>query len=48
MTRDTEGKITGVSRKEITEAVLANDCGLIAEMLEGFDFVKDDTPPPFR
>ena len=44
----TEGKITGVSRREINEAIAANNHELVAEMLEGFDFVKDDTPPPFR
>ena len=44
----TEGKITGVSRWEINEAIAANNHELVAEMLEGFDFVKDDTPPPFR
>ena len=41
----TEGKITGVSRWEINEAIAANNHELVAEMLEGFDFVKDDTPP---
>lgn len=42
----TEGKITEVSRQEINEAIAANNHELVAEMLEGFDFVKDDTPPP--
>lgn len=41
----TEGKITEVSRQEINEAIAANNHELVAEMLEGFDFVKDDTPP---
>lgn len=44
----TEGKITGVSRREINEAIAANNHELVAEMLEGFDFVKDDTPPHFE
>lgn len=43
----TEGKITNVSRQEINEAIAANNHELVAEMLEGFDFVKDDTPPHF-
>ena len=44
----TEGKITEVSRQEINEAIAANNHELVAEMLEGFDFVKDDTPPHFE
>lgn len=43
----TEGKITEVSRQEINEAIADNNHELVAEMLEGFDFVKDDTPPHF-
>lgn len=44
----TEGKITEVSRREINEAIAANNHELVVEMLEGFDFVKDDTPPHFE
>lgn len=44
----TEGKITEVSRREINEAIAANNHELVAEMLERFGFVKDDTPPHFE
>lgn len=44
----TEGKITEVSKQEINEAIAANNHELVAEMLEGFDFVKDEPPHPFR
>ena len=40
-------RITEVSRQEINEAIAANNRELVAEMLEGFDFVKDGIPLHF-
>jgi len=31
--------------KEVMNAILNNDTGRAAEMLEGFDLLKDGTPP---
>lgn len=38
------GDEVSVSNKEIFEAVLENNYSIV-EMLEGFDFVRDCTPP---
>lgn len=43
----TEGKITSINRQEINEAIAANNHELVVEVLEGFDFVKDDIPSHF-
>ncbi|MBQ2643586.1 hypothetical protein IJG11_01550 [Candidatus Saccharibacteria bacterium] len=35
-----------LEREELCEAIYANDSAFIAEVMEGFNFVKDGTPPP--
>ena len=37
-----------VSNEEVMNAILNNDTARAAEMLEGFDLLKDGTPPPFH
>ena len=41
------GKEIATSNREVIEAVFNNDHTLIVEMLEGFNFVSDCTPPHF-
>lgn len=36
-----------LEREELCEAIYANDSAFIAEVMEGFNFVKDGTPPHF-